>query len=368
MVSVLFLHRDLPFHGGVANTFLDFARHRDRSRVDMRVASFVAPSAPMMEAFTAARVPVHVIGDGGYAGPTWRLRQLLGRHRIGVVLCGSLKAFMSAKAAALGLPCRPIFRIASIPLVIAGPLKRRLYRAVAVHDTMVYNSRAVAETHAFPGHRGRSLVIYNGVSDPSSDEEARPYPRHRRHEFGLPPDAVVLGYTAEFIGWKDHDTLLAAFAALAAERPDLHLVLLGAGERLEPLRRSVASVPMRERLHFLGPRTDARRVLGLMDVYAHPARGEGFGRAIVEAMLAELPVVAADTGSLPEIVTHGETGLLFRAGDPHDLARQLRELLEDGGLRARLGASARASCLERFSPQGFAEAYTAVFEQELGLR
>lgn len=368
MVNVLFLHRDLPYHGGVANTFLDFARHRDQSRVDMRVASFVAPSEPMVEAFTATHVPVHVIGDGGYSGPAWRLRQLLERHRINVVLCGSLKAFMTAKAATLGLPCRSVFRVAAIPLVISGPIKRHLYRAVAVDDTMVFNSRAVAQTHEFRGHRGRSLIVYNGVSDPSTDEEARPYPRGRRSNLGLPDDAVVLGYTAEFIGWKDHDTLLAAFATLAADQPRLHLVLLGAGERLEALRHSVSGTPAGERVHFLGPRTDARRILGLMDVYVHPARGEGFGRAIVEAMLAGLPAVAADTGSLPEIVTHGETGLLFRAGDPHDLARQLGELLEDGDLRARLGADARASCLERFSPQGFADAYTVLFEEEAGRR
>jgi glycosyltransferase involved in cell wall biosynthesis len=365
MIRVLFLHRDLPFHGGVANTFLDFARHRDRERVELHVASLDRPSHHMREAFDAVQVPVHHLGDDGYHQPVRELRRLTRLHGFDVVLAGSLKSYLIAKGAAAGRACRVMFRVASIPLVIAGPIKRSLYRIAAVRDTIVFNSEAVARTHGYGWHRGTSTVVYNGVSDPFVGEDARPYPRARRAEFSLPEDAIVLGYTAEFIAWKDHRTLLAAFAELAPRHPKLHLLLLGAGELLSSHEAETRRTTFHERVRFLGPRTDARQLLGLMDVYVHPARGEGFGRAIVEAMLAGLPVVAADTGSLPEIVLRGEVGVLFRKGDPADLAAQLEKVMRDGALRERLATQGRASCLERFSPQRFADSYMALIEAEV---
>jgi glycosyltransferase involved in cell wall biosynthesis len=365
VVKVLFVHRDLPYHGGVANTFLDFARHRDATRVDMRVASLVAPSPHMVEAFGANQVPVHQIGDDGYTMPLWRLRRLVERYDVDVVLGGSLKSFLVARGAVVGRRCRVMFRIASIPLVIAGPFKRAVFRAAVLDNTIVFNSHAVASYHAFGWHRGTSAVVYNGVTNPDSDEDARPYPREKRAEFDLPDDAFVIGYTAEFVGWKDHPTLLAAFAELAARYPNLYLLLLGTGEFRTDLEAATRSRPHHERVRFMGPRTDARRLLGLMDAYVHPARGEGFGRAIVEAMLAKLPVVAANTGSLPEILLGGEVGMLFRPGDAADLVAKVETLMRDADLRGHIADVGRASCLERFSPQRFADALTDLFEAEV---
>ena len=365
MVKILFVHRDLPYHGGVANTFLDFARHRDTTRVDMHVASLVAPSPHMVEAFEATQVPVHQIGDDGYTKPVRRLCRLVNRYDVDVVLSGSLKSFLVARGAVVGRRCRVMFRIASIPLVIEGPYKRTIFRAAVLGNTIVFNSHAVANHHAFDWHRGTSTVVYNGVTNPDSDEDARPYPREKRAEFDLPHDAFVLGYTAEFVGWKDHQTLLTAFAELAARYPKLYLLLLGAGERRASLEAAARSRPNHDRVRFMGPRTDARRLLGLMDAYVHPARGEGFGRAIVEAMLARLPVVAANAGSLPEILRDGEVGVMFRPGDPADLVAKVETLMRDADLRERFAELGRASCLERFSPQRFADAYTELFEAEM---
>jgi glycosyltransferase involved in cell wall biosynthesis len=99
-----------------------------------------------------------------------------------------------------------------------------------------------------------------------------------------------------------------------------------------------------------------------MDVYAHVCNVEGFGLAAVEAMLAGIPVVAANAGALPEYVVNRRTGLLFEADNPFDLAANIQVLLLDETLRGALAQRGRNFCLAHFSPNEFADNLTHVLE------
>jgi glycosyltransferase involved in cell wall biosynthesis len=88
----------------------------------------------------------------------------------------------------------------------------------------------------------------------------------------------------------------------------LHLVLIGAGQLYEQGKLRMMNLPYSDRVHFLGSRIDVGRILAIVDVYVHLSRGEGFGPAVVEAMLVGVPVVVSDEGALPEIVCDGEAG------------------------------------------------------------
>jgi glycosyltransferase involved in cell wall biosynthesis len=94
------------------------------------------------------------------------------------------------------------------------------------------------------------------------------------------------------------------------------------------------------------------------DALVHPARWEGFGLAVLEAMLAGLPVVASDVSSLPELVIDGETGLLVPPDDPPTLARALARALEE---RDRLGAAGRERALREFSVARMADSTVALY-------
>ncbi len=123
-----------------------------------------------------------------------------------------------------------------------------------------------------------------------------------------------------------------------------------------------AKLPCASRIHFLGPRTDARRLLGVMDIYVHPARGEGFGLAIAEAMLASKPVVVAREAAPVEYIHDGDNGLLFEPGNAADLAGKIMRLAGDIDLANRLAANGRAYCLTHFAPSRFAEAMCRLIE------
>ena len=190
------------------------------------------------------------------------------------------------------------------------------------------------------------------------------YDFSQRKTLGIPHAAFVVGYTAAFIAWKQHKTLLAAFSMLAKDFPDLHLVLIGTGELWESTQAQAREIPGGERIHFLGPRPDARQLLGIMDVYVQPSDGEGISIAVIEAMLARRAIVVSDAGALPEIIDDGSTGLMVHVLDAADLAGKIATLARDPQMRLRLGERARQVALERFSPQHFVERITAILESE----
>lgn len=99
-----------------------------------------------------------------------------------------------------------------------------------------------------------------------------------------------------------------------------------------------------------------------------PATDEGLGLTAVESLLSETPVVAFDSGGLPDVVIPDETGVLVPTGDSLALAAAVDRLLADDALRARLGRQGRTFALDRFGPASVARAYGAILQQAAALR
>jgi len=360
--KVLMLHRDLSLQGGVPRVFLTFARHYDHRVSQLHVGSFQPIAPEMSEAFAQTGTTLHELGDTGYMKPALALHKIIKEHSIDMVVATSLKAYLVAKLAS-NPACRVLFWIHAIPLVISGPMKVAAFRWAARHDTLIFIAKTVQRVHGYPGHKGREVIVLNGVDD--SLPTAPLYDHSQREALGIPRSAFVVGYTAEFIAWKQHKMLLAAFSQLAKDLPDLHLVFIGTGELWESTQAQARAIPGAERIHFLGPRPDAKRLLGIMDVYAQPSNGEGISIAVIEAMLAQRAIVVSDAGALPEIIDNGSTGLMFRVEDVADLAGKIVALAQDPEMRRSLGERARQVALTRFSPKNFTERLTEVLEGEL---
>jgi D-inositol-3-phosphate glycosyltransferase len=150
---------------------------------------------------------------------------------------------------------------------------------------------------------------------------------------------------------KDLDLLLASVAWM---RTDAVLHIVGGDPdgdpELDRLRALAGDLGIAERVRFPGAvaQRDLPGYYRAADALVVTSRYESFGLAAVEALASGLPVVAAQVGGLPSIITHGENGLLVRWRCPEAFAEQLDLLLEDTALRARLSATARPS-VERFS-------------------
>jgi glycosyltransferase involved in cell wall biosynthesis len=145
----------------------------------------------------------------------------------------------------------------------------------------------------------------------------------------VPPDARVLLAVCRLEPQKGLDIAVRALPHIRARHPKAELVVLGEGAQrseLDQLARTL-DVPV----HLLGRVPDVAAWLRRADLLVHPARWEGFGLALLEAMLASKPVVATNVSSIPEIVVDGQTGLLVPADDPAALAAAVISVLDDPG-------------------------------------
>jgi D-inositol-3-phosphate glycosyltransferase len=164
---------------------------------------------------------------------------------------------------------------------------------------------------------------------------------------------------------KDLDLLLASVARM---RKDAVLHIVGGDPdgdpELDRLRALAGDLGVAERVRFPGAvaQRDLPDYYRAADALVVTSRYESFGLAAVEALASGLPVVAAQVGGLPSIISHGENGLLVRWRCPEVFAEQLDLLLEDTALHARLSATARPS-VERFSWERIGDEVRALYQE-----
>jgi glycosyltransferase involved in cell wall biosynthesis len=161
---------------------------------------------------------------------------------------------------------------------------------------------------------------------------------------------------------KDFPTLLKAWKTVSSRFPTLVLSIAGDGPERERLKRLCKSLSLK-RVEFLGFVDDVPGLLKTATLYIQSSAWEGFGLAVAEAMACALPVVVTDADSLPEIVTHGRTGLVAPKSDPEALAAAMIDLLNDPQRAAKLGAAAREEAMGRFSVDRMVDDYSKLYKE-----
>jgi glycosyltransferase involved in cell wall biosynthesis len=225
-------------------------------------------------------------------------------------------------------------------------LARRAVRVITITEAL---RRFQIERVGIPERK--LVTIHYGLDGPPRAWGANP-------PDDVPRGARVVLAVCRLESQKGVDVAVRALASVRASHPDAHLVVLGEG----PERPKLASIARQAGvpLHLLGRVPDVTAWLRRASVLVHPVRWEGFGLAVLEAMLAGLPVIASDVSSLPELVADGETGVLVPPDDPEALAAGLRRVLDDP---AGFGAAGLRRAEERFSVPRMADATLAVYEE-----
>jgi glycosyltransferase involved in cell wall biosynthesis len=162
-----------------------------------------------------------------------------------------------------------------------------------------------------------------------------------RRRLGLAGGDIALGTVARFTHQKGHAFLLDAAPAVLKAFPRVHFIFAGDGPLRGMLQARAEQLGLRDRVHFLGFRTDVPDMLNAFDAFVLPSLYEGLPNAVLEAMACGLPVVATRVDGTPEAVVHGKSGLLVDPADSRQLADALIRLLSNARLRGRLGRSAR---------------------------
>lgn len=194
-----------------------------------------------------------------------------------------------------------------------------------------------------------------------------------RHDLAIPPDAVIVTYTGRLLRGKGLETLVDAFARVAADYPSARLMLVGsgAGQALSneaDLRARVASRGLEDRVIFTGRVDAVEGYLAASDVFAFPSEFEALGLSLIEAAACGLPCVGTRTGGIVDVIVEGRTGLLVPPGDVDALAAAVASLVADPARREALGTAARAFVGERFDVESSVDRYRALFHELAGPR
>ena len=233
-------------------------------------------------------------------------------------------------------------------------LRKRLY---ARADAIVVQTRRTAEWFP-PRMRSRIAVIPNAAPLPGM---------HRPRRVGRADRGTVLG-VGRLEREKGFDLLVRAFAEATRHHRGWKLVIAGDGSQRAALAALAASCGVADRVRLPGTQADIWRLYAAADVFALPSRFEGFPNALLEAMAAGLPSVAADCPNGPrEIIRDEHDGLLVGAEDVDALTGALARLIGDPHLRGRLGA-AGATVADRYSPDRIQQRWDALVADVAGRR
>lgn len=324
----------------------------DRARYEPWLAYFEErpdEAKPMLTDFQKIGVRTFDLRGSGQLDPraVLRLVGLLQREGFDLVHAHSLRAELAVVAAARLVRPRPA--------VIRS-----------VHNTDDYYQRLPAAWLARLS--GRLLDGAIAISDAVAEHVVRaglPSEKVRRIYYGLDPTPYAtvgqatpaspapptIGMIARLAPQKGHRVLLESLPTIIEKLPDLRVELVGHEHltTIAELQAQASRLGVAERVSFSGFRDDLPALLERWDVMVLPSLWEGFGLVLLEAMAAGRPVVASRVGPIPEIVLHGETGLLVEPGQPGPLAEALLEVLENPRLAARLGAAGRQRVSQHFT-------------------
>jgi glycosyltransferase involved in cell wall biosynthesis len=262
-----------------------------------------------------------------------------------------------------GLPFHPYQSIWKNRLYIASErcAARRCHRIVSVADAMTRQALA-----AGIGHPKQYCTVYSGMdTQPFLDAPSqRPAVRS---ELGLSEEDIAIGTVARLAELKGHDDILDALAEPLRQRPNLKLLWVGDGWWRDRLSKRIGELGLKDHVVLTGlvPSERVPSMIGAMDLLVHPSYREGLPRAVPQALLAGVPVVAYAIDGAPEVCRDMQTGRLVEPGNTEALRDAVLWMIDHPAERRAMAEAGRAWCADRFSAQTMVSQLIALYEQIL---
>jgi glycosyltransferase involved in cell wall biosynthesis len=358
-IPILLLVRELGI-GGTERQLVETARFLQGERFDPHVGCF-RPDGLRRKDLEQAGVPILHLPVYSFKSPAVltaarQLLRYLRQHRIQIV---------HSFDAPLNVFAVPIARLAGTPAVISSQrgdrnlTTQRLKRLLRITDRLVdavvvnceYMRQYLIDEERVAEPKVR--LCYNGIDTVQYQRRSGITPYSGR---------PVIGTVCALRPEKGVDTLIRAFAAL--RRPDAELVIVGSGPEEASLKTLCAECEV-ENYHFEPATNDVAEWLSRIDIFALPSRSEALSNALMEAMACGCCPVASRVGGNPELIEHGQNGLLFAADSVDELSHSLQQLLDDEPRRRKLAQAASATISSRFTFANAANTMQGIYESVL---
>jgi glycosyltransferase involved in cell wall biosynthesis len=333
--------------GGAQRYVYDLATHLPADRFEVVVAH--GGTGDLVTKLHTARIRAiqvqHFVRDVSLMhdiGAFFELIKIFRRERPDVVHLNSAKAVTIGALAA---------RVARVPRIISTVhgwafneprpwWQRTLIRFIEWVGVLLVHETIVVCEH---DRRSGTTVIHNGIEAPTflSREEAR-------RTLGLPADCFIVGTVAELNKNKNIEMLIDAFGEVRL--PQSMLTIIGDGEERTSLETRAKEHPACD-IRFLGFQVAAigGMCLKAFDVFVLPSKKEGLPYVLLEAGMAQLPVITTNVGGIPEIVKDGVSGVLVTPCSPQKLTNALNTYIRDSAPRERHGTALRTHIATHFT-------------------
>ena len=232
---------------------------------------------------------------------------------------------------------------------LAYPISKLRYKSA---KRIIAVSRFVKQSVLDCGFADEQVdVVYDGVPMPETPATAQ--------------DGASIGCVGYLLPEKNQELLIRALPFAIAQHRGCRLILAGDGPSRAGLERLAGELGVAASVEFSGHVDDVSAVYRSLDVFLFPSIAEPLGSSLLAAMSYGLPCVALARGAAPEVIENGRNGLMVDGPDPRAFAEAVIRLLDDAGVRARLGAAARETVAERFSAARMAQATLEVYRRVL---
>jgi len=296
------------------------------------------------------------------AGLVHSLRKAIRETRPDLLHSNSTTAHLAGALAAKTMRIPSIWHVRD--LVPLGPLGYFLGR---LSDRIVAISHAVERAVRRYASAGQIEVVHNGIDAPTFAASAQP--GTLRAELGLPPKTPLVGMVGQLVPWKGQRVFFDAMGRICDSIRNASGVVVGS-DIFDDHPAYVAELhALQQRrgpsdsVRFLGYRPDVSTVMADLDVLMVPSFNEPFGRVALEAMALSKPVVASNSGGLPEIVVDRATGRLCPTGDAVAFADATVELLANRRLARQYGAAGRERVTHEFSTERMVRSTIRIYEE-----
>lgn len=323
----------------------------------------VQPESPLHQKAQEAGLPVFPLKMRSEfdLGAVFRLARAMRRHNC------LLAHFHDAHGVAVGasasglakVPLRIISRRVDFPLPKNFLSQRKYTKNI---DAIIAISQGVKKVLTDGGISPKQIVVIPSGIDFSPFEEVKAR-GFLRKEFKFAPDDYLVGIVAQLEDHKGHKYLMEASKVLKEQTPKIKIIVVGTGSLMMELNKQVQALEVEDIVFFLGFREDVPQILSSLDLFVLSSHMEGLGSSIMDAMACRLPVVATQTGGIPEIVINEETGLLVPPKNPLALANAILRLYKDRKFASRLGQRGYELVHEKFSAEAMGQKIIDLYQK-----
>ena len=357
MKKILFLDHT-PFIGGAQLSLLQHLDHLNRNRFEVYLGcSEEAQKTGMEKHYQERSIPYRILPFPrlkkwsplslvGFVRSVKAVSKLIDEQECHLVVTNTVRTAIVSSVAAFWKKKKLIWFIRDFTF------PRWLFKLLSKYpDRIIFNSQNIKQYyHSCLSSRTKGEVVPVGRD---MHRKIKEYSSHDvdsvRQRLRISPDVHVIGYTGRLVTWKGADVLLGAIKRLFDQgRNEIKCVIMGTGKGQnesceERLKNKAEQWGIQDAVVFTGHKKNIAKYLLTFDVLVLPSlKNEPFSSAVVDAMMAGVPVIGTDIGGTPEMIKDEVTGLLFPPGNEKRLAEAINRLISFPELKRRIAKNAHS--------------------------